>query len=129
VNFKKVLIAVAAAVVLIAGWQMLTRVDRSNPIAVGNAFTKALKAGDTAKASGYLVPEHSAAWRTTADDKIHSMRSGTLERFYENIPSSPAFTSTSGAVATSATLKSADNSFALEMVQVNGKWYVAKSPL
>ena len=57
------------------------------------------------------------------------MRSGTLERFYENIPSSPAFTSTSGAVATSAMLKSADNSFALELVQVQGKWYIAKSPL
>ena len=75
----------------------LTHVDRSNPVSVGNAFTKALKTGDTSSASGYFVPDKAQAWRTAADDNIRKMRSGTLERFYENIPSKPGFTSANGA--------------------------------
>ena len=128
-NFKKLLIVAFAAVALIVGWKYLTRVNATDPVAVGTAFTKALKSHDTATASTYIVPERAAAWRTTADENIGKMRSGTLERFYEGIPSSPGFTAVAGATATAMKLESADKAFSLEMSQSGGKWFVSKGPI
>ena len=128
-NPKLFFAAIVAAVVLIGGYVYLTHVDRSNPVSVGNAFTKALKTGDTSSASGYFVPDKAQAWRTAADDNIRKMRSGTLERFYENIPSKPGFTSANGAGAGTVTLKAAEGNFTLDLSQVNGRWYVSKGPI
>lgn len=131
VNLKKVLIAVAALALVIVGWKFLTRVDRSNPLAVAAAFTKALKAQDTATASGYYVPDRAEAWRTATDDTLRKMRSGTMERFFEGIPSKPVFASVTnaGTASDKMTVKSEDSAITLDMSHVSGKWYVAKSPI
>lgn len=123
-NFKKLMIAIAAAVLLIAVWKMITHVDRSNPVAVATAFTKAIKGGDTSAASAYYVPEKAQTWREQLDEQISGMKSGAAERYFERIPSSPEFTApiTSGG---KTTITSGDKTFSLELTQVTGKWYVA----
>ena len=125
-NFKKLMIAVAAVVVLIVVWKFFTRIDRSNPAAVATAFTKALKAQDSGGASSFIVPDQQAAWRQKLDDNTTSMRSGTMERFFERIPASPTF----GAPVTvggKTMMIASDKSFSMEMKQIDGKWYVVKT--
>jgi len=122
-NFKKVLIAVVAVVIVIVAWQMLTRVDRGNPVAVATAFTKALKNKDTSSASKYYVPDKADAWRQQTDDKLSGMRSNATEMYFEHIPAAPAFTAPVTA-AGKTTIVSGDKSYSLEMTQVDGKWYV-----
>jgi hypothetical protein len=126
VNLKKVLIAVAAAVVLIGGWKLFTRVDRTNPVAVATAFTNALNKNDTSKASGYVVPTEAEKWQQTADDYISSMKSGAKERYFERVPDAPAFTAP---VTVAGKTSISDAGFTLEMTQIDGKWYVSKAPM
>jgi len=126
VNFKKLMIGVVAVVVLICVWQFFTRVDRSNPVAVATAFTKALKGRDTGRASKFYIPDQAAAWREKTDDSVHTMRSGATERLFERIPDAPAFSEPVTAAGKTIVV-SADKSFALEMKQIDGKWYVAKT--
>src|SRR5579862_8139613 len=66
VNFQKLMLIVIPAALLIGAYVYFTRVDRSDPIAVANAFTKALKDGNTAKASTYYLPAKAESWRTNA---------------------------------------------------------------
>jgi len=127
-NFKKFLLAVLAVVIVVVGWQLLTRVDRSNPIAVATAFTKALKARDTGKASGFVAPDKAATWRTAADENIQHMRTGTMDRFFEAIPSAPVFT-LPASLADNITLESADKGIKLDLTRITGKWYIAKAPI
>jgi Tfp pilus assembly protein PilE len=121
-NFKKVLIA--AVVAVIALYTFLTKVDRTNPVAVATAFTKAMKAKDTSSASKFYVPEKADAWRQQTDDKIGSMRSNATEIYFERIPSAPGFTPPVTA-AGKTMIVSADKSYTLEMMQLGGKWYVS----
>jgi hypothetical protein len=124
VNFKKVLIVVAIVVVAIVSFKYFTRVDRTNPSAVATAFTKAMKSKNTDAASGFVIPDQSAAWLAKTDEKLSGMKSGAKERYFERFPETLEF----GTVATAAgksTIKNADG-FELEMSQVDGKWYVAK---
>jgi hypothetical protein len=125
-NFKKLLIAVVAVALVIVVWKLATRIDRSNPVAVATAFTKALRAKDTSAASGYFVPDKAAQWREQADERLGSMKSGAEERFMERIPSAPEFTSPVTS-AGKTTIVSGDKGFSLEMTQIDGKWYVAKT--
>ena len=125
-NFKKLLIVVAAVVVLIVVWKFFTRIDRSDPAAVATAFTRALKAQDSGGASSFIVPDQQAAWRQKLDDNTQSMRSGTMERFFERIPAAPTY----GAPVTvggKTMITSADKAFSMEMKQIDGKWYVVKT--
>jgi len=125
-NFKKLMVAVVAVVVVIALWKMMTRVDHSNPVAVATAFTKAMKSKDTSAASAYYVPEKAETWRQQMDEQFSTMKSGAEQRYFERIPSSPQFTPPSTAAGkTVVTSTSEDKTFSLEMTQVNGKWYVA----
>jgi hypothetical protein len=128
-NFKKLLIIVVAVVALIGAFKYFTRVTGTDPVAVGTAFTKALRARDTTGAKHYVLPERADAWQVAADANLKSMRSGTLERFFEGIPSSPAFAAATGATASNMKLESSDKSFTLEMTQTSGKWYVSKGPI
>src|SRR5690349_5167368 len=91
-NFKKLMIAVVAVVLVIAVWKMMTHVDRSNPVAVATAFTKAIKDKNTSAASGYYLPEKAQAWREQMDEQFSGMKSGAEQRYFERIPSSPQFT-------------------------------------
>jgi hypothetical protein len=129
VNFKKVLIIAFAAIVLIGGYKFLTRVNKSDPVAVGTAFTKALRARDTSAASHYFMPDRAQAWQAAVDENVRKMRSAPAERFFEAIPEAPAFASVPGKAPTNVTLRSADNSFTLEMTQSAGNWYVSKAPI
>jgi hypothetical protein len=91
---------------------------------VATAFTKTLKAGDNSQAAGYFLPAEAEEW----EDSVTYMKSGARERFRDRIPADPAF----GAPVTSAagvtTISTADNGYALELKQIDGKWYVVKVP-
>ena len=120
------MVVVVAVVVLITGYKYFTRVDRSDATAVASAFTSAMKSKDTGAASNFYVPDRADQWREKTDEYLSSMRSGAKERFFEGIPQTPEF----GPVATVADkslITSADKSYTLEMSQVDGKWYVAKT--
>ena len=123
-NFKKLMLIAIPLAVIIIGYQWMTRVDRTDAVQVATAFTKNLKSGDASSAAKYFVPEQADAW----EESVTYMKSGARERFRERIPGEPAF----GAPVTSAagvtTVSSADNAYALEMKQIDGKWYVAKVP-
>jgi hypothetical protein len=124
-NFKKLMIAVVAVVVIIAVWKFATRVDHSNPVAVATAFTKAMKKNDTSAASKYYLPEQAQAWREQTDEQISGMKSGAEARYFEHIPDAPNFSAPVTA-AGKTMIVSADKSFSLEITQINGQWYVAK---
>src|SRR5206468_9433589 len=100
--------------VLIAVWKMVTRIDRSNPVAVATAFTKAMKGKDTGKASGYYLPDKADEWRQQTDERLQSMKSGSEQRFFEHIPAAPEFTSPVTA-AGKTMIVSGDKAFSLEM--------------
>ncbi len=126
-NFKKLLIVLAAVAVFFAGWKFFTRIDRTDAIAVATAFTKALDANDTSKASNFFVPAEAATFQQNTDDLIASMKSGAKERFFERIPDAPAFTPPV-TLAGKTAIVSGDKTFTLEMTQLDGKWYVSKLP-
>jgi hypothetical protein len=86
VNFKKLMLIVIPLAVLIIGYQWLTKVDHSDPVAVATAFTKNLRSGDNSKAAKYYVPAESAAW----EESVTYMKSGARDRFRERIPAEPA---------------------------------------
>lgn len=123
-NFKKLMLIVIPLAVLIIGYQWMTKVDRSDPIQVATAFTKNLKSGDVSKAAKYFVPTEAEAWEESAT----YMKSGARERFQERIPADPAFSAPVTTAAGVTTISSADKAYALEMKQIDGKWYVAKVP-
>lgn len=110
--------------VLIIGYQWMTKIDRSDAIAVAMAFTKDLKSGDFSKAGKFFVPEEADAW----EESVTYMKSGARERFQERIPGEPSFTPAVTTPAGVTTVSSADNAYSLEMKQLDGKWYVSKIP-
>jgi hypothetical protein len=122
-------------IVVIAGlgiWRfMASRVDFSKPDQVARAFTAALKSENVDKASKYWVPSEAEAWRTSANEKITSMQSGTFARFFEDLPDgSVAFSDApSGAKspANEKLMRSGDTTLSLR--EVEGKWYICHSPL
>jgi hypothetical protein len=124
VNFKKLMLIVIPLAVLIIGYQWLTKVDHSDPVAVATAFTKNLRSGDNSKAAKYYVPAESAAW----EESVTYMKSGARDRFRERIPAEPGFSAPVTSAAGVTTVSSADKAYSLEMKQVDGKWYVAKVP-
>jgi hypothetical protein len=124
VNFKKLMLIVIPVAVLIVGYQWLTGVDRSDPIAVATAFSKNLKSGNISSAAKFYVPAEAEAWEESAT----YMKSGARERFRERIPANPEFTAPVTTPAGVTTISSADKVYALEMKQLDGKWYVAKVP-
>ena len=123
-NFKKLMLIVIPLAVLIVGYQLLTKVDHKDPIAVATAFTKNLKAGDNSKAAKYYVPDQAEAW----EESVTYMKSGARDRFRERIPAEPGFSAPVTTAAGVTTISSADKAYSLEMKQVDGKWYVAKVP-
>jgi hypothetical protein len=123
-NFKKLMIAVAAIVLVIAVWKMMSRVDRSNPVAVATAFTKAMKGKDTSTASAYYLPEKAQMWREQMDEQFSGMKTGTEQRYLERIPDAPQFTPPVTA-AGKTVITTGDKAFSLELTQVAGKWYIA----
>ena len=122
-NFKKLMLIVVPLLIVIFGYQFLTRVDRTDPVKVATAFTKALKSGNTSKASGYYVPEEAESWR----DGIDGMKSGQTTRYIDSVPSDPAFTPPVTSKAGLTTVQSADKTYTLQMKQIDGKWYVSKA--
>ena len=128
-NFKKLLLIIIPIALLIVAYKLLTNVDRSDPVAVGTAFTKALKSRDTGAASKLWLPDKAESWRVDADKYLGKMKSGATESYFERIPSAPGFTAPADRTASSTTLRSSDNSFSIDLTQTNGKWYVSKAPL
>ena len=127
-NFPKLMVLVAIAVVAIGSIMYFTRTDRSDPAAVARAFTKAMKKQDTKKAADFYMPDKADAWKTTMDTKIDGMKSGTFTSYFENIPEDPVFASPPGASGT-VKMQSADKGIDLELTQVDSKWYVSKTAL
>lgn len=128
VNFQKAVVIAVAVALAIGAWMYFSRVDRANPQAVATAFTKALKSKSTSKASSYYVPAEAKAWQTSADSNIENMKSGATDRFWDGIPSSPTFKAPSSAAGITS-IRTDDESFSLEMKQIDGKWYVSKGPV
>lgn len=128
-NFSKVLVFGAIAAVVIGAIMFFTRTDYTDPIGVATAFTKALKAEDTSKASKYYLPDKAESWKTAADERLEGMKSGEHTRFLEGIPSDPQFGAPSKDAAGVTTVQSSDNALTLGMTEVAGKWYVSQSPL
>jgi hypothetical protein len=128
---KTILIGAVIAIALFASWRIFAgRVDRSNPDAVANAFFKALKANDIPGASKYWVPDGAEAWSTNTAKSIDQMQGGTFSRFFEDLPQGKQiFVSTRKpkSAANEQTLTAGNAS--LDMRQIDGKWYVFKSPI
>jgi hypothetical protein len=123
-NFKKLMLIAIPLAVIIIGYQWMTKVDRTDPVQVATAFAKDLKSGDASGAAKYYVPEQADAW----EESVTYMKSGARDRFRERIPAEPAFSAPVTNPAGVTTVSSADNAYALEMKQIDGKWYVAKVP-
>ena len=123
-NFKKLMLIAVPLLVLFLAYQWMTKVDRTDAVQVATAFTKNLKSGDASKAAKYYVPEQADAW----EESVTYMKSGARDRFRERIPAEPAFSAPVTTPAGVTTISSADKAYALEMKQVDGKWYVAKVP-
>jgi hypothetical protein len=128
-NFKLLLVILIPIALLLIGYKLLTRLDRSDPVAVGTAFTKALKSRDTGAASKLWIPDKAEAWRADADKFLGRMKSGATETYFERIPSAPGFTAPADPKASAATLRSSDTTFSIDLTQMDGKWYVSKAPL
>jgi hypothetical protein len=56
------------------------------------------------------------------------MKSGATERLLESMPAEPAFTPPVTSPAGVTTVASADKQYILTMKQIEGDWYVAKTP-
>lgn len=125
VNFPKLMLIVVPLALVIIGYQWMTRIDRTDAAQVATAFAKNLKSGDNSSAAKFYVPDEAEAW----EEGVNYMKSGASERLRERIPAEPAFTAPVTTAAGVTTISSADKSYALEMKQVDGKWYVAKAPL
>lgn len=123
-NFQKLLLIVIPLAILIVAYQWFTRVDRTSAVEVATAFTSAMKSGDTRTAAGFFDPAGVAAWR----EKFESMKSGATERLLESMPAEPAFTAPVTSPAGVTTIASADKQYILTMKQIEGYWYVAKTP-
>lgn len=128
-NFQKLLVIGAIIAVVIGGIMFFTRTDHADPVAVATAFTNAIKSNDMDKASKYYEPDKADAWKIAADERLAGMGSGEHSRFFEAIPADPQF----GAPTTSAsgltTITTADNTYALDLVRVDDKWYVSRAPI
>jgi len=137
-NIKIVLIVLAVVALAFAGWKFSRRVDRSDPIAVATAYTKALKAQNVEGAAKYYLPDKADAWREATDDSIAKMRSNAMKVFFEAIPGEPNFSAPTAAPVVkgapksapgASVVQSADKSLTLEMTQISGNWYVSKGPI
>src|SRR5947207_952790 len=113
-NFKKLMLIVIPLALVLAGWQYFSKVDRSDPVKVANAFAKALHSKNTGTAANYYMPEEAQAWRENLD----SMRSGASERYFERVPADANFGAPTTSKAGVTVLQSADKTFAVEMKQV-----------
>jgi len=123
VNLKKALLIFVPLVLLFLGYKHFTKVDRSDPVAVATAFTKALRGNDISAASSFYDPASADAWR----EGIDTMRSGASERLMERVPESPTFAAPVTSKAGVTTIDS--GGYVLEMKQLDGKWYVIKAPV
>ena len=123
-NFKKLMAIVVPLVLVIVAWQWMTKVDRSDAVAVATAFTKELRSGNNSKAAKFYIPDQAEAW----EESVTYMKSGARDRFRERVPAEPAFTAPVTSPAGVTTVTSADKGYALEMKQLDGKWYVSKVP-
>ena len=129
---KRILLIGLVVIVAALGiWRFSAgRVDRTKPESVASAFFAALKANNLEKASGYWVPDAADAWRTSAAEKLDHMQSGTLVRFFEDLPAKSAvFTSSKRAGTANGEQTMAADGGSLDMRQIDGKWYVCKGPL
>jgi hypothetical protein len=122
-NFKKLMIAVVAVVVVIAIYKFATRVDHTDPVKVATGFTKAMKNKNTSGASKYYAPDQAAAWLEKTDNDLSNMKTGATDRFYDRIPAAPDFAAPVTAAGKTKVI-SADKSFWVEIAQIGGKWYV-----
>ncbi len=127
-NFPKLMVIIVVAVVVIGAFMFFTGVDRSNPAEVATAFTEAMKKKDTKAAAKFYLPDQADAWRTTMDTKIDGMKSGTFTDYFDRIPEEPAFTAPAGASG-KVHLESVDKAMALDLTEVDSKWYVSGSNL
>ena len=128
-NFKHVLIIAAVVIVGIVAFKFFTRTDRSDPMAVANGFTAQVKDRDFEGASEFVAPDLRAAWLEAINKRFETMKSGSMDNYFDSIPEIPGFTApTAGAAGGTMNLVSADNSYSLELAQVEGDWYVAKAP-
>ena len=123
-NFQKLLLIVIPLAILIVAWQWFTRIDRTNAVEVATAFTTALKSGNTSAAAEFYDPEGAEAWR----EQIDSMKSGATERLLEWLPAEPAFTAPVTSPSGETIVASADKQYILTMKQIEGDWYVSKTP-
>ena len=120
-------------IVVIAGlgiWRYIAgRVDHTNPDAVATAFLAALKSENISKASTFWVPDSAAEWKKATEEKLDAMPSGSHGRFFEDLPGTPAFTSSRAAKAPTNEQTMSSGGFAIDLRQIDGKWYVCKAPL
>ena len=128
-NFKHVLIIAAVVIVGIVAFKFFTRTDRSDPMAVANGFTAQVKDRDFEGASEFVAPDLRAAWLEAINKRFETMKSGSMDNYFDAIPETPGFTApAAGAAGGRMNLVSADNTYSLELAQVEGDWYVAKAP-
>ena len=126
-NFKKLLIAVAAVVVIIAVYKFATRIDHSNPVSVATGFTKAMKNRNTSAASKYYTPDQAGTWLESTDNYLYNMKGGAMDRFYDRIPADPGFGAPVTAPDGKTRVVSADKNYWVEVAQIDGKWYVTRT--
>jgi hypothetical protein len=131
-NFTKILLIVVPIGLLFGGWLYMHHVDRSDPVAVATAFTKAMKNNDLVTASSYYVPERAEAWRSSTDDALSRLKSGPSRIFFDGIPGSPVFVTVAPKAGKAVnpdqmSLQSSEG-YALDMTRSTGKWYVSRSP-
>ena len=127
-NFKHVLIIVGVLALGLVSWKFFSRLDRSDPIAVADGFTAAMKGQDIEEASSYFPPDQAEAWREKQQARVDSMKSGATTNYFDGIPATPGYTlPAAGADGSKLLLTSTDKSFTVEMGKIEDEWFVTKS--
>lgn len=121
-------IIVVSALILFGGYKIFSnKVSWDDPKSVGTAFLKAVKAENFDRAKKYYVPAEADAWAEQMTETLRNMKSNAHETFQNSIPDKPEFVSVpSPKGSTDTTFKAGD--VTLGMRQIEGNWYVSKSP-
>ena len=121
-------IVVVVGLMLFGGYKIFAgRVDSTDPKSVAAEFLKSLKSENISRAKKYYLPDKADAWQTATEKTLYQMKSNESQRFKDSIPDQPEFTPGTPVKGSNDTiLKTGEVEVGLR--EMDGKWYVSRSP-